>query len=93
MTNDREAARRARVKRLLQHPDIKLGTDMSLRRHALPDSVEAIELGLKGVKKQQQLDLPACVDDGTGDVGAALGPPEPMFTTPIPAPPDASTRF
>ncbi|HJN11965.1 MAG TPA: hypothetical protein QF564_24985 [Pirellulaceae bacterium] len=59
MTNDRQAAedkRRARVKRITSRSRGKVitGTEL-MRRYALPSSVEEIERGQRGQKRQQPL--------------------------------------
>lgn len=60
--DQREAARRARVQRLTAMSKGKVITGAELmRKHGLPDDPADIELGLKGVKTQQLLDLPVCV--------------------------------
>ena len=54
-----ELARRARLDKITGRSNGKVITAAELlRRHGLPDTMEAIERGEKGPKRQQTLDLP-----------------------------------
>jgi hypothetical protein len=50
-----ELARRARVAKILSRGDVVLGTDASLARHRLPDSIAEIEAGERVVSRDTTL--------------------------------------